>query len=224
MTSDFYIVLGISRNADAKKIKQAYRKIVKQYHPDTAELARDPEKFREIQEAYETLGDEKKRRKYDTKLTKIEKPSSRSHMEINTSRRPSVLDEMDPYYSFTDEFFEGFLPGFFIKNRFQSPVKDMYLEAILSPREAREGGMFPITIPIIKPCPQCQPPALWDRFFCPACNGYGKIQSYREFSLSIPPNINDGTEISISLEDTGLKYIRLYIHVVVDPHRADEEW
>ena len=74
MTSDFYLVLGINRNADTNKIKKAYRKIVKQYHPDTTELQKDSEKFREIQEAYETLGDEEKRKQYDTELTRGETP------------------------------------------------------------------------------------------------------------------------------------------------------
>jgi len=223
MASDFYIVLGISRNADTKKIKQAYRKIVKQYHPDTTGLTQDPEKFREIQEAYETLGDEEKRRQYDTELTKQETPI-KATIKKATPKRRSIWDEMDPYGSFTDEFLEGFLPGFFNKERYRSPVKDLYLEAILSPREARKGGMYPITIPVIEPCPLCQPSTFYESLFCTACNGYGKIKSTREFSLTIPPHVKNGTEIVLSLEDIGLKNVRLNIHVRVDPNMADEEW
>jgi len=224
MPSDFYLVLGISRNADANKIKKAYRRIVKQVHPDTTEWPQDSEKFREIQEAYETLGDEEKRRQYDSEQTRHHGSETAAGIKKTASNRPNMADEMGPYYSYTDDFLGGFLPGFFTKNRFQSPVKDMVLEAILSPREALEGGIVPITIPVIEPCPQCRPSRVWERFFCPICSGYGKIKSKREFSLTIPPRTKNGTEISIMLDDIGLKNIRLNIFVSIDPNMTDDEW
>ena len=45
MAKDYYVVLGISRGADTNKIKQAYRRIVKRYHPDTAESNVSPDKI-----------------------------------------------------------------------------------------------------------------------------------------------------------------------------------
>lgn len=64
---DYYEVLGVSKTADAAAIKKAYRKLAKKYHPDTN--AGDPvaeEKLKEVNEAYDVLGDEKKKRLYDT--------------------------------------------------------------------------------------------------------------------------------------------------------------
>ena len=50
---DFYEVLGIGRNADAKEIKRAYRKLAKKYHPDTNPGDKQAEqKFKEVTEAY----------------------------------------------------------------------------------------------------------------------------------------------------------------------------
>ncbi len=63
---DYYKILGVSKNATEKEIRQAYRKLARQYHPDvnpgdkTAE-----EKFKEINEANEVLSDPEKRKKYD---------------------------------------------------------------------------------------------------------------------------------------------------------------
>lgn len=66
MKRDYYEVLGVSRNADASTIKKAYRKLAKKYHPDSNEgNAYAAEKFKEVQEAYAVLGDEKKRKLYD---------------------------------------------------------------------------------------------------------------------------------------------------------------
>lgn len=63
---DYYEVLGISKNADEKTIKRAYRKLAKKYHPDTNQGNQSAEqKFKEITEAYEILSDPEKRKLYD---------------------------------------------------------------------------------------------------------------------------------------------------------------
>ena len=63
---DYYEVLGVSRNADAATIKKAYRKLAKKYHPDSNEgNATAAERFKEVNEAYDVLSDEKKRKLYD---------------------------------------------------------------------------------------------------------------------------------------------------------------
>ncbi|HEX9284525.1 MAG TPA: DnaJ C-terminal domain-containing protein [Nitrospirales bacterium] len=66
---DYYEVLGVSRDATEKMIKDAYRKLARQYHPDLQQTAAKKkaaeEKFKEINEAYEVLGDPDKRKKYN---------------------------------------------------------------------------------------------------------------------------------------------------------------
>jgi molecular chaperone DnaJ len=66
MKRDYYEVLGVSRSADASAIKKAYRKLAKKYHPDSnVGDASAAEHFKEVNEAYDVLGDEKKRKLYD---------------------------------------------------------------------------------------------------------------------------------------------------------------
>lgn len=63
---DYYEILGIEKNADAGKIKSAYRKLAKKYHPDTnSGDAVAEQKFKEATEAYNVLSDPEKKKLYD---------------------------------------------------------------------------------------------------------------------------------------------------------------
>ncbi|MBF7094922.1 molecular chaperone DnaJ [Streptococcus sp. HF-1907] len=62
---EFYDRLGVSKDASQDEIKKAYRKMSKKYHPDINKEPGAEEKYKEVQEAYETLGDEQKRAAYD---------------------------------------------------------------------------------------------------------------------------------------------------------------
>ena len=62
---DFYSILGVNEKASQEEIKKAYRKLSKQFHPDVNPEGAD--RFKEIAEAYDTIGTESKRQEYDNK-------------------------------------------------------------------------------------------------------------------------------------------------------------
>ncbi|KAL8117361.1 uncharacterized protein LOC141661910 [Apium graveolens] len=64
-SADYYSTLGVSKAADSKEIKAAYRKLARQYHPDVNKQPGATEKFKEISAAYEVLSDDQKRALYD---------------------------------------------------------------------------------------------------------------------------------------------------------------
>ncbi len=66
VTKDYYNTLGLRLEASAEEIKKTYRKLAMQYHPDrNGGNPESEERLKEINEAYQILGDEKKRRRYD---------------------------------------------------------------------------------------------------------------------------------------------------------------
>ena len=63
---DYYEILGVKRDASESEIKSAYRKLARKYHPDVNKTKEAEDKFKEINEAYEVLGDKQKRQRYDS--------------------------------------------------------------------------------------------------------------------------------------------------------------
>lgn len=218
MTTDYYRALGISKGADLNKIKKAYRQVVKKVHPDVSHSTEDVARFLEIKEAYETLGDEAKRRRYDQQHGPERPKVKVGKTAPAVPPRHSLFNEMERDFSRIDEFVEGFAPGFFDLKRETTRGKDLYFEAVLSPEEARTGGVFPVSIPVSEPCPRCsQASSLLDAFLCPVCSGSGRVMAERTFSLNIPAHVPHGTELRLSMGGIGLKGVSLHVTVLVDP-------
>jgi DnaJ family protein B protein 4 len=100
--NDLYKVLGISEKASHDEIKKAYRSLSLKYHPDRNPSPDATEKFKLINEAYETLGDEQKRRQYDAE-------SCNPFLRMNNMHHMHHMH--DPNMSEMDDLFKVFFGG-----------------------------------------------------------------------------------------------------------------
>jgi len=63
---DYYKILGVDRDISQSELKKSYRKLARKYHPDVSKEKDAEERFKEVNEAYEVLGDENNRAQYDS--------------------------------------------------------------------------------------------------------------------------------------------------------------
>ena len=99
---NFYLILGVEENADTETIKKAYRKLVKECHPDTHPGNRQAEeRFKQISEAYAVLSDEEKRKSYDRQ--------GRSHAEPKARRQSCTTGDFQSFFADTDALFKRYM-------------------------------------------------------------------------------------------------------------------
>ena len=231
---DYYEILGVPRDADAKKIKSAYRKLARQWHPDLhsgAEKERAEEKFKEINEAYEVLSDSDKRGKYD---------------RLGSNWRNG--DSFDPgnmggtYYHSNGDFSEADLHGFsdFFASIFggggrggssrwsgnfnTGPQRgqDSEYQLELSLEEAYHGGVKSLRVSSGSPCTACGGRGISGANICSSCGGTGSIPESRTIEVKIPAGVHEASTIRLKGQGgqgsgSGPRG-DLYLKVVLKPH------
>src|SRR5262245_58908456 len=97
MARDFYTALDVSPHASPEEIKTAYRRLVREYHPDAAKGAEATERFREIQEAYDTLSDPKRKLQYDTQRRQVGVRTYRQNQAAADIQKPKTAPAVQPH-------------------------------------------------------------------------------------------------------------------------------
>ena len=142
---DYYKVMGVGREADAKEIKLAYRRLARKYHPDISKEPNAEEKFKELGEAYEVLKDPEKRKVYDQYGKDWE-----MGQKAQSSSRGSVWDDAQTNYQYSPDFFEslfGAAPHF---SQQHQPGADFQGNINISLEEAYKGAVKEIHLPATK--------------------------------------------------------------------------
>jgi curved DNA-binding protein len=216
---DYYEVLGVPRTASDEEIKKAFRKLARQYHPDVAKDKKGAEsKFKEINEAYEVLGDPAKRKKYDELG-----PGWKSGQEF---RPPPGWEAFQGQFGgasrgggfefhfggtgFSD-FFEqlfgsmgrgGGRAGFgsrtpFTQEDFVERGRDIEGDIMVTLEEAVQGSVRTISVEREVVCEQCNGTGQRNQHVCTTCGGTGRIGKTEQFQVKIPPGVSDGQRLRV---------------------------
>lgn len=176
---NFYTTLGIDRNATTEEIKKAYRRLAHQYHPDKA--GGDEEKFKEVNAAYQVLGDEQKRAQYDQFGQTFDATGAAGPFAGGFNVN---MEDFADLGSIFDQFFGG-------ARRRSATVahgRDVQVDLIIDFSESAAGTTKDMTHRLYLACDRChgnkaEPGTPINK--CPQCHGQGVISKSRATVLGV---------------------------------------
>ena len=173
MSQDLYEILGVDKNASDEEIKSAYRKLAKKYHPD---LNKDnpsaQEKFKEVNQAYEVLGDKEKRSNYDRFGTADGNPFD--------GQSAGGFGGFGGFEDIFSNIFGGKGFGGFGQGRNREPVgSDIEMRINLTFEEACFGCKKSINVTRVELCDECDGTGAkngTEFIKCTGCGGTGRVR------------------------------------------------
>lgn len=236
MAKSYYAILGVTSRATQADIKSAYRRLAKAYHPDRISGAEGA--FREVQEAYDVLGDVGRRRDYDDRLSGGRGSSSPAFRGRPGARRPPAsygrarpapeplipdhrpvdLRGTGAVHSFATgappagagmDWLGGNYTG--LGQPHAHPVDNVILEVPLSRDQCRRGGSLRIYAPSRSVCPRCRGQGATGPDVCARCAGAGAITVEVPLDVAFPRGLEGDHAVVIPLHRYGTRNLRLTV-------------
>lgn len=193
MAKDYYKILGVPRNASKDEIKRAYRRLAHLHHPDKA--GGNEDKFKEVNEAYQILNDEKKRAQYD-QFGRVFDGSSSGQGGFEWGQRPFGFNFGEDFRGFSDfdfsDIFEDVLGGFGFSGAKREgrtkKGKDIQIDLEFPFEEMIFGGKHEVSLQKLSKCTECggNGAASGSKVIsCKTCHGSGKIEKTRATILGV---------------------------------------
>jgi len=214
---DYYQVLGVPKNAPEKDIKSAYRRLARKWHPDANPNSQKEaeEKFKEISEAYEVLGDSEKRRKYDMLGSNWQQAAQQA--EQQRRYRNTQHEQFFDFGNFSgganegagntgfSDFFDMFFSGVGRRNTagqtgFSQRGQDLETTIELTLRDAYEGGKKSVSLQLEDVCPRCRGTGTDRGSLCVQCHGTGRLIQNKKFEVTIPKGVGEGQRIRLAAQ------------------------
>jgi len=202
-SKDYYATLGVAEDAPVEEIKRAYRKLARRYHPDVSAESDAEERFKEISEAWEVLGDAEKRATYDN-VRKFGDPGGDAGFGRGFSGRSDDGFGSGGHADFSDFFRDLFgSPGGFSRGGFSAGGQDLHVRLPITLEESYSG------------CEQTLPLAI------PEVDAQGRMRrKQRNLRVKIPAGVTDGQQIRLQGQGGGGGDLFVEIQLVPHPKYA----
>lgn len=178
-SKDYYQILGIQRNASQEEIKSAFRRLARQHHPDVCKEPGAVDKFKEINEAYQVLGDQKKKSQYDT-YGHSGFGQGHAGVDFSEINLEDLFGGISGFGGFGDVF-ETFFGGGTSPRQKSGPQRgtDLRYDLPITLEEAYTGIEKEIDIQHLKSCVKCKGTGAEPGskiIKCSACSGTGSVK------------------------------------------------
>lgn len=212
---DYYQILGVPRSASDEEIKRAFRKFARQYHPDVAKNKKEAEeKFKEINEAHEVLGDPAKRKRYDELGANWKQGaafrSPPGGPQPGRGFRPSSPGgggDFEFHFGGTgfSDFFEQVFGGrgghgFSTEAEMEEDSgRDVEADLMVTLEEVANGAIRPIALQKNVTCTKCRGTGVTGaRQRCGDCGGQGHVVKTETHQVKIPAGVREGQKLRLS--------------------------
>lgn len=218
-----YLTLGVPGNESAEGIRQAFREIVKRYHPDRVGSER-LRFFQDLVEAYHVLVDPERRRDYDQGLyhANVRTAGATAPFFVGGGSQADLPQAVSVLRTLAirDAPFEAALALVSGSLTAAQPVpkehcQGLNAEVTLSADEAARGGVLFLNVPSCSPCERCGGSGREGLFPCELCDGEGLIEEPERVCVPVSSMVADGTVMNIPLRGLGVHnfYLRLQVRV-----------
>lgn len=182
MSKDYYKTLGVDKNASQDEIKKAYRKLAHKHHPD--KKGGDEAKFKEINEAYQTLSDDKKRGQYDQFGSGYEQAGAGGFGGFSGSQGAGGFGGFDFQGGGFEDIFSDFFSGGQTSRR-QASGSDIVVDVNLDFEEMAKGTKEKVKVYKKVECKTCDGTGAKnkDTQQCSQCGGSGQVKRTRQTFL-----------------------------------------
>jgi molecular chaperone DnaJ len=180
---DYYEILGVLRDSSDAEIKRAYRKLAQQWHPDVNKDPTAPERFKELNEAYQVLSDPQRRQAYDL--------FGRAGVGGEGGFGAGFGAGFGGFGDIFDAFFGGAATGTARRGR-PAPGADLRYDLRITFEEAIRGVEKDIEFPVLERCDTCGGSGAkpgTSPVTCPQCNGRGEVRNVRQTMLGQMINV-----------------------------------
>ena len=203
MKNNYYDILGVMPDSELSEIKSSYRKLARKYHPDVN--PNEIERFKEINEAYTTLSNEKKRMQYDMLFGfyKKGKTENKEKDTLNSEQKDEEIKKEGTAEKQNTKKEKMFFDDFFATKQ-ETPQKikgsDIYTEISITIPEAKNGTSKVVNIVHTEFCTRCRGRKFINGSVCPVCGGAGEVSHNKKITVKIPAGINNDSKLRITGE------------------------
>ncbi len=219
---DYYQSLGVSRTASAADIKKSFRKLAREFHPDVAKNKKQAEeRFKEINEAYEVLGDPAKRKKYDelgpnwSSGADFRPPPGWESVRGGRGAAGQGARGQEFEFEFGGTGFSDFFEQLFGSRGsgaggFRRPAgfeeedlaaergRDIEGDILVTLEEAMHGSVRSVSVRHGAPCEHCGGTGQRARHVCNVCGGTGQVAKTDTHQVKIPPGVTEGQRLRVA--------------------------